>query len=277
MSRRLGFFLILLWPLFWSWAAFAESAAASYTIAVVPQFKPQQIEQEWRPLLDRIGAETGISFKLIHYTSIPEFEKGFLAGEPDFAYMNPYHAVMAYHAQDYIPLVRDREPLSGILVVTEHSPIQRLQDLAGATIAFPAPNAYGASLLIRAALDQEHVQFNASYVKTHSNVYRQVALGFVQAGGGVFRTLADQPLEIRDGLRVLYETPKSAPHPIAVHPRVPVKVRAAFARAFLGLYDDEAGRAMLAGVRIPDPVTADYARDYRPLEQLHLDKYVSVD
>lgn len=267
---RLIFRLLLIWPL-------VANAGPGYTFAVVPQFKAQQIEAEWQPLLDRISSETGIDFKLVHYPTIPEFEKGFLTGAPDFVYLNPYHAVMAHRAQGYIPLLRDNVPLSGILVVAAGSPITRLIDLDGATIAFPAPNAYGASLLTRAMLTRAHVRFTASYAETHSNVYRQVASGFVQAGGGVLRTLDTQPKEIRDRLRVLYETPESAPHPIAVNPRVPPSVRAAFAKAFLALEDDAAGRAMLKRVRIPTPVVASYARDYRPLERLHLDRYVSQE
>lgn len=275
MKHRLGLYCRLLWLLVWPLAACADPPV-TYSVAIVPQFKARQIEKEWQPLLDRIGAQTGIAFKLVYYPSIPEFEKGFLAGEPDFAYMNPYHAVMAHRAQGYIPLLRDSTPLSGILVVAANSPIVRLSELNGATIAFPAPNAYGASLLTRAMLtEQIHVRFRARYVQTHPNVYRQVALGYVQAGGGVKRTLADQPPAIRDKLRVLYETPESAPHPIAAAPRVPERVRAAFTKAFLELADDQAGRAMLRRVGIPDPVAADYARDYRPLERLHLEKYVS--
>ena len=61
-----------------------------------------------------------------------------------------------------------------------------MQDLDGADIAFPAPNAFGASLYMRALLaEQEKININPIYVETHANVYRNVIFGRASAGGGV--------------------------------------------------------------------------------------------
>ncbi len=252
--------------------------AAPYTVALVPQFKARQLQAEWRPLLDRISAETGLEFKLRFYSSIPEFESGFLAGEPDFAFMNPYHAVMAHKKQGYIPLLSNAQPLTGILVVAANSAIHSVEDLNERRIAFPAPNAFGASLYMRALLiEKERLIIHPQYVSTHANVYRQVLLGDVAAGGGVNQTFADLPDSLRAGLRILYETPPSASHPIAVHPRVPEADRRLFSEAFLKLGQDEAGRALLKDARIPKPVAVDYEHDYRPLESLKLERYVVLE
>ena len=249
-----------------------------YTVAIVPQFGASQIRSEWQPLLNRVGAAAGIRFEMRYYATIPAFETGFLHGEPDFIYANPYHAVMAQRAQGYVPLVRDRTLLTGILVVPVSSPVRTLQDLAGKVIAFPAPNAFGASLYLRALLTEDtRIDFEARYVKTHTNVYRQVALGDVAAGGGVNTTLTDIPPALRAQLRVLYETPGAAPHPLAAHPRVEAAVRARVTEAVLALASDPAGVALLKGARIPEPVTADYARDFAPLEALKLDKFVVLE
>jgi phosphonate transport system substrate-binding protein len=258
--------------------ASALAAPVVYSVAIVPQYKPQQLQQEWQPILDRIGTETGARFELRHYPSIPEFEKSFLSGEVDFVYMNPYHVVMAHRAQGYIPLVADEKPLNGILVVAARGPITQLKDLDGKKIAFPAPNAFGASLLMRALLTENaKVDFTPSYVKTHANVYRQVIAGDAAAGGGVNATYADLPAEARANLRILFETPGAAAHPMMAHPRVPKEMRAAFAKAFLGLTQESAGQALLREARVPRPVTVDYARDYRPLEKLRLEKYVVLE
>lgn len=40
---------------------------------------------------------------------------------------------------------------------------------------------------------------------------------------------------------------------------------------------DEPGKALLKDVRIPNPVAADYARDYGRLEKLRLDKYLVLE
>ncbi len=117
-----------------------------------------------------------------------------LNGEPDVVYRNPYHAVMAKKAAGYTPILRDDATrLAGILVVRKDSPITRVEQLDGATLAFPAPNAFGASLDMRALLTNElKIHFKPEYVTTHSNVFRHVISGRAQAGGAIRQTLAQE-------------------------------------------------------------------------------------
>ncbi|MDQ5879087.1 MAG: Phosphate/phosphite/phosphonate transporter substrate-binding protein [Pseudomonadota bacterium] len=257
-------------------AAFALVARAeTYELLVVPQFQATEIHRDWQPLVDRIRALSGVSLKLRHVRSIPEFETEFQHGTPDFVFMNPYHAVMARQAQGYVPLVRDGGRLTGVLVVKKDGPVKSLAALSGKELAFPAPNAFGASLYMRALLEEEKgLQITPRYVKTHTNVFRAVLLGEVPAGGAVNNTLAQEAAAIRDRLQVLYETPAVAPHPLAAHPRVPEAVRKAVAEAILKLAAIPDGKALLAACQMADPVAADYNRDYLPLERLNLNRYV---
>jgi len=258
-------------------ASFKKSLAQErvFTIGVVPQFTPVEIYERWGPLVKELENRTGLKFELKTYKSIPEFEKAFLKGELDFVFMNPYHQVMAYKAQKYIPLVRDKTPLTGILVVRRDSPVKEVKDLDGKVIAFPAPNAFAASLYMRAILTEKFkIKFTQEYVKTHDNVYRQVILGKAQAGGGVNNTLLRQPEEVKRELRILYETPSAAPHPLSVHPRVPKEVKDKVKTAILDMANEPSMKDLLDRVQMPNPVPADYARDYKPLEKLNLEKYV---
>jgi phosphonate transport system substrate-binding protein len=250
----------------------------AYTVAVVPQFPAAEIHRDWVPLLEQVGREAGVTLNLKLAASIPRFEAEVLAGTPDFAFMNPYHAVMAMRAQGYIPLVRDSKLLSGVLVVRKDDPIKSVQELDGKQIAFPAPNAFGASLWMRALLaEREHIHFKPVYVQTHGNVYRQVVRGTSAAGGGINSTLQQEREELRSDLRVLMETTGVAPHPLSAHPRVPPAVQRAVADALMRLSTDAKGQALMKEASMPAPVRADYARDYRPLEQFKLDKYVVVE
>jgi phosphonate transport system substrate-binding protein len=256
----------------------AEAARADqkpYTFAVVPQFPPAVIQRDWTPIIERIERISGVALELKFYRSIPEFEAGFLKGEPDFLYLSPYHAVKARRAQRYAPLVRDfSAQLKGILVVRRDSSVTSVRQLNGATIAFPSAKAFASSLYLRALMKQrEKISFTPKYVSTHSNVYRHVLLGMVAAGGGANKTLNMEPAALRDQLRVLYETPGSAPHPVCAHPRVPATVRESFAAAFLALPSDATGRELLKAVEIERPGRADYEKDYQPLEALGLDTF----
>ncbi|AZP12595.1 phosphate/phosphite/phosphonate ABC transporter substrate-binding protein [Undibacterium parvum] len=251
--------------------------ATTYSIAVVPQYNVVQLHSEWQPLLDRIARDTGITLELSLQSSIPKFERGLLKGEPDFAYANPYHAVMAKNAQGYLPIVRDSKALTGILLVRKDSPYKNISDLSGKEIGFPAPNAFGASLYMRALLAENKIKFEQRFLNTHGNVFRSILNGSVAAGGAVNNTYNDEKPEIRDQLRIIYQTPGSASHPVIVHPRVPEAVRAAVKAAFLALPKDPAGLALLKEVRLPQPLATNYESDYLQLEKLGIEKFTLLE
>ena len=258
---------------FFSALSYAESP--TYVFGVVPQFKPAQLQKEWIPILDRISRETGIKLKLSIPTSIPKFESELSKGTPDFAFMNPYEAVLGNKDNGYIPLVRDKKPLNGIVVVRKDSTYKKLSDLNGQIIGFPSPNAFGASLYIRAKLSEENpIKFTPKYLNNHNLVFKHVLLGHVAAGGTVNSALNDEEPEVRNQLTILYQTPDTAAHPIGAHPRVPEQVRKAVVNSLINMQQDIEGRAMLKEIRMPNLTDANFKNDYLPLEKLNIQKYL---
>jgi phosphonate transport system substrate-binding protein len=250
----------------------------TYRFGVVPQFEQRKLYRIWRPILDELEQRTGFSFKLVGSPKIPVFEQKYMQGDYDFAYMNPYHCLKAHDSQRYLPLVRDGgRMLKGILVVAKDSPIQKVQELGGKRVAFPAPNALGASLLMRAELATLHgVEVIPHYVQTHSSVYLHVSLGLTPAGGGVTSTLRSQKPEIQEKLRILYETRAVNPHPVSVHPRVPEAHRKKVLDALLEMGQTEKGAALLAKIPIRKIVAASMD-DYTPLSSWGLDEFYISD
>jgi phosphonate transport system substrate-binding protein len=165
--------------------------------------------------------------------------------------------------------------LAGLLLVRKDGPIQKVEDLANQKIAFPAPNAFGASLWMRANLTNiYHLPYEAVYVGTHQNTFRQVVMGDVAAGGGVTATLQKESPEIRDNLRLLYTTPNAAPHPVMVHPRIDAAIRDKVQAAFLAMAKNEEDQKLLAAVQLPKPMIADYDKEYLPLKALNVQSFV---
>jgi phosphonate transport system substrate-binding protein len=225
----------------------------------------------------RLGEENGLCFNLIIPKKFSEFENAILRGKPDFVLLNPYHQVMVSKTPGYIPLVRDEHSkLAGVIVVNKQSPIQTLEQLDGKTLAFPAPNAYVASLLLRAILAKKGIHITPKYVGSHSNVYRAVALEDLPAGGGANTTLSNEPISLQSQLRVLFTSPYYVPHPFSAHPRVSAQVRKKVIEGFLKMYDDQPGRQMLKTIQMEEPFAADYIRDYQLLENLNLENFVEV-
>jgi len=270
MGKNLRLLALLL--VFLSSATHAEKV---YRFGVVPQFEPRHLAAIWQPILDELSRRTGLKFILGGSVNIPDFERDFQQGVFDFAYMNPYHSLLAFEHQNYQPLVRDGgRALFGILVVPKTSSITSIQQLHNQTVLFPAPNALGASLLMRAELAELHgVRVKPHYVNTHSSVYTNLLLGRALAGGGVMATLKRQKAPIQEHLRILYRTQPVAPHPVVVHPRVLAADREAVKQAFLAMAEQPKGRALLAKVPIKK-IIAVKVGDYESLKALGLEKYV---
>jgi len=177
---------------------------------------------------------------------IPTFEKRLAEGEYDFAYMNPYHYTVFSVSPGYRAFAREtNKRIQGIIVVQKDSPYRSIDDLAGQTLAFPAPAAFAASVLPRAYLKQNKIEITPQYVSSHDSVYLAVSRGLYPAGGGIQRTYDAMPESVRQQLRILWKTPGYTPHAFAAHPRLAADVVSATAETLMALHTEEAGRRLL--------------------------------
>lgn len=231
---RFGWLLSLL--LAASTFANAASDETVYTFGVIPQQSATKTAQAWAPLLEYISKESGIGIRFKTLKDIRAFETRVAAGEYDLVYINPQLYVHYSGPDAYRAIVKQKNTvLEGIIVVSRDSPAQSLNDLAGSSIAFPSPEAYAASVVVRNQLLVAGIDFVPHYVGSHDSVYRNVALGLYSAGGGIPRTLKSMDEETRNSLRILWTSPAYTPHAFAVHDRVPAKDREKIKRAFLSL------------------------------------------
>lgn len=251
----------------------ADKDLPQYSLGVVPQFEQRKLYAIWKPIIEALTKETGLSFNLVTTLKINDFEKEYMAEKFDFAYMNPYFIVRGVAPGTYLPLVRDNKPHRGILVVRKDGPVSTPADLQGKTVAFPAPNAIGATLMTRAELERKYgVQVEPLFVKTHSSVYLHVAKGLAVAGGGVVKTFEEQDPEVRDQLRVLHTTEVMPNLPVAANRRVPVEVREKVQKAFLALGATVEGKELLAKIPMTE-IVATSLDEYLVIEQWGLDKF----
>ncbi|WP_300672355.1 phosphate/phosphite/phosphonate ABC transporter substrate-binding protein, partial [Desulfoluna sp.] len=220
------------------------------SFGVVPQQSATRLARLWTPLLQYLGAKSGVTLHFKTARDIPTFEKRLAQGDYDLAYMNPYHYTVFHRAPGYEALAKEKNKrIRGIIVVLVESTVQSIDALEGATLAFPAPAAFAASVLPRANFRHAGISITPRYVSSHDSVYRSVAKGLFPAGGGVMRTFMNIDEEVRNQLRILWRTEPYTPHAIAVHPRIPEPIRQALRKAMITLDQDPIGIPLLEALK----------------------------
>lgn len=191
------------------------------TLGVVPQQSPLKLMKVWTPIAQYLKKETGIDITLKIESSITNFEKVLYSGGYDFAYMNPYHYVVAHQKKAYQAKVRADKNLVGILVTRKDIDIHTPLDCKNKVFLFPAPNAFAATLLIKYELLKFfNIELNEDgkflYVNSHDSVYKGVSRGIGDVGGGIERTFQNlNDKETLNSLEVLYKTKAYPSHPFA--------------------------------------------------------------
>ncbi|QSP93970.1 phosphate/phosphite/phosphonate ABC transporter substrate-binding protein [Marinobacter salinisoli] len=227
-------------------ASAQQSAPKVYTFGVVPQQASEKLARQWLPLMAYLTEKTGSTVRFATAPNIPEFERRLADGVYDFAYMNPYHFTVFSEDPGYSAVARQsNHVIRGIIVVSSDLKIGAVEELAGQSVAFPAPNAFAATLITRAHLDEAAPGYQAEFVKSHDSVYRSVAKGLFAAGGGIVRTLNEVEPEIREQLEVLWLSPGYTGHAIAAHPRVTPQTKALVEQALSQMHESERGRSIL--------------------------------
>lgn len=231
--------------------------ARTYSLGIVPQHKAADLAARWVPLLQYLNARTGLHIEFRTARDIPTFEQQLAHGEYDFAYMNPFQYVLSRQKSGYRAFARQRaHELRGIVVVRADSPYRTLQDLEGQALAFPAPNAFAASILTRAQLRAEGVRITPSFVVSHDSVYYGVVNRLFAGGGGAPETLDRLDPAVRAQLRVLWTSAEYTPHAFAAHARVPAGVAEILRQALLETSHDPRGKRLLAAAGFQELMAA---------------------
>jgi phosphonate transport system substrate-binding protein len=237
------------------------------TFGVVPQQSPIELIKEWQPIVTYLENATGEKITLKVERSIPEFEKVLYSGGYDIAYMNPYHYVVAHKRKDYSAAVRDEKNINGILVVRKNSGLNDVSMLRGKQFLFPAPDAFAATLLTKYELLKKYgidvnKEKNYRYVNSHDSVYKGVARGIGDVGGGIERTFNNlDDKETKDSLVILYKTKPYPSHPFAFNPSMPDKLKIKMTKAILEIPDQMVSSLSMKHLIHADDAEFDSVRD----------------
>jgi phosphonate transport system substrate-binding protein len=209
---------------------FSLGFAQELTLGVVPQQSPLKLFKKWSDVTEYLYNETGIKIVFKTEKSIPKFESVLYEGGYDFAYMNPYHFIIANQKEDYQAFIRAKKNIVGILLAKEKNIEFTKENLKGKTFLFPAPNAFAATLLTKYELKRKFnfdidKEAKVLYVNSHDSVYKGISRDIGYLGGGIIRTYNNfNTKQDKENINIVYKTSDYPSHPIAAHPRVSKEV-----------------------------------------------------
>ena len=229
-------------------------------MGVVPQRAASVLAVEWAPFLAYLSQQSGKNIKFASAPDIETFDRRTAAGEFDLVYMNPMYYTVVHEKVGYQAFAKEKEVwLKALIVVRKDSPHKTLADLAGLMVDFPGPIAFAATLLPLAQFKQLGVSVTPVYAGSHETVYNDVARGLYAAGGGIERTLNQIDPNVRNELRILWNSESYTSHPFAAHPRVDNATVESIQKAMLDLGRDVQGSALLKEIRFRGFVAASNA------------------
>ena len=251
------------------WARAQDPLTLSF--GIVPQQSATKLARLWTPICKYISRQTGNRFVFKTAKDIPTFEKRLAAEGYDIAYMNPYHYTVFSIDPGYRAFAKETDKrIQGIVVVKKDSAYQSIRELAGKTLAFPAPAAFAASVLPRAYLKKNGIEIDPKYVNSHDSVYLTVSKGLYPAGGGIQRTFDNMPEATRGKLRILWTTPEYTPHAFAARPQLSAAVVNDVAGVLAGMGTDTEGRELLKNLNF-NPLGPARDRDWDDVRELGIE------
>ncbi len=215
---------------------------------VFPNLSAKLLIETYRPVADALQKQLG---RPVEIYSAPDF-KTFVArtreGEYDILLTAPHLAWLAQRDVGYRPLLKYAEPVRGLLIVKDDSPIQGIEQLRGNTLVAADPLAVVVMAMvtrIRSRGLNPGVDFSIQYAHTHSNAAIRVFNGAAAVaiiGSQPYRQL---PPEVKAHLRVIAETPPLSSQMFLTHPRLSDAEALAVRRALEAFAESPGGRAFM--------------------------------
>ena len=229
-------------------------------------------QQAWTAVIEYLERQANISVKFEPASSQLDFELKLAKGYYDLAYVTPlqfnaFRDFPGYQAQ----IKRKAQPLRGIIFVKKSSNITTFAELRDATIAFPGPLNFAASVIPRESLKRLNFNITPKFLANSDQVYANVANKKYIAGAGTEESLKAQEPEIRDTLKIIWNSPGFSPHAFIAHPRVPFFSLIKLKKAMVGMIKDQDGKEQLKHIFVNNGFEVAKDSDWSEIMNIDID------
>jgi phosphonate transport system substrate-binding protein len=238
----------------------ARAAEPSYNFSPVNQYNLQVSASFWNPIIHYVSSRSGVRLNLKLGRTSADTTSYVLAREVDFAFTNHLFSPERDKMGWTVFGRRNAPPVRAQIVVPADSPITRLDQLKGAAVAFPGPEALVAYKATYAELIRRNVPVNVVFAGNMDAAFTQLFAGTARAAGANSQLVQNYGGREGKSFRVLWSSAPFNDLALMASPRVPREQVRAVARAFLEMDKDPEGHKILqaAGELIHAPVPVSF-------------------
>jgi phosphonate transport system substrate-binding protein len=257
-----------------SYAAKPATANKEYVFAIHPLHNPVRLFEIYGPLIEYLNRNIpGTTFRLEASRNYEEFENKLYSRQFDFALPNPYQTLNSLgHGYHVIDKMGDDYKFTGIILVRRDSGINKVSDLKGKKVSYPARTALAATMMPQYYLQTHGLDVNRDienlYVGSQESSIMNVYLGNVAAAAtwplpwDAFQK--EHPDQARE-LQLKWETEPLINNGVVARDDVPEALVKRVAQLLDTLHTSEEGKAILARMPLSRFELADDRR-YRVIE-----------
>ncbi len=220
--------------------------AGVYRFSPVNQYGIELTARYWNPIIDHVSQRSGVKLQLKLGRTSADTTAFVLANEVEFLFTNhmfsPEREQMGWRVFGR----RQTPPIHSQIVVLAGSPIQRLEDLEGQSVAFPGPEATVAYKFAYAQLLKRNIPVQVVFGGNMDGAFAQLLSGKVRAAGTHSQLAEGWSRRENQALRVLWQSEPLHDLALMAARKVPERDVQAVARAFIEMAKDPAGQRVLA-------------------------------
>jgi len=225
-----------------------------YIFGVHPLHNPNRLFEVYQPMVDYINARLkGSELRLEASRNYAAYDKKLFSGYFDFSLPNPYQTVTAVSkGYKIFGKMADDENFRGIILVRKDSGIEKVTDLKGKTVSYPAPTALAATMMPQWYMHEHGIDINHdiknAYVGSQESSIMNVFLGKSAAASTwppPWRAFIKQRPEIAEQVEVKWETSSLANNGLVAREDIPEELIETVSEIIFSLHKTPQGRAIL--------------------------------
>lgn len=230
-----------------------------YIFGVHPLHNPKRLFEVYQPMVDYINAQLkGSELRLEASRNYAAYDKKLFEGHFDFSLPNPYQTVVAStKGYTIFGKMADDENFRGIILVRKDSGIEKVTDLRGKTVSYPAPTALAATMMPQWYMHMHGLDINNditnSYVGSQESSIMNVYLGKSAAASTwppPWRAFIKERPEVAEQVEIKWETSHLPNNGLVHRDDVPQELVEKVSQIIFSLHKSSEGQKILSKMEL---------------------------